>query len=163
MIALGRLPFCELGEDTVDGRVAPRVLVVEDDGLVCTALCETLAFGGYRATGVRNGREAMRLVVTETFDAVVTDIVMPHVDGLELIMHLRRLQPALPVIAISGDSHADPQVYLRIARHLGVNATMTKPFGAFELFDALTAAFSAAVERQSEAIEGLSGRGRQPR
>ncbi len=142
MISLRDATAADLGPPPPPGDLAPHVLVVEDDPLVCDMLQQTLAFGGYRTTGALDGREALRCLDRADYDAVVTDIVMPHVDGVELIQHLRRCHPRIGVVAVSGDSDADSAVYLRIARHLGVGATVAKPFGALELLSAVAQALA---------------------
>jgi CheY-like chemotaxis protein len=111
------------------------VLVVDDHPVVAAAIAAVLGREGYAVTLARDGREAVDALRDAAFDLVVTDIVMPRMDGIELIGLLRREHPGLPVVAISGDSEVDPTVYLRIAGHFGVRATLAKPFGACALLD----------------------------
>lgn len=118
----------------LEGRARPAargaILVVDDHPVAASALAAVLLREGYAVTLARDGREAVAALCDSAFDLVVTDIVMPRMDGIELIGLLRRDHPGLPVVAISGDSDVDPTVYLRIARHFGVRATLAKPFGA---------------------------------
>lgn len=65
-------------------------------------------------------------MASQPLDIVVTDIVMPEVDGTEVVMGIRRLDPGLPIIAMSGSMHSC--VYLKTAKILGAHRTLTKPF-----------------------------------
>jgi CheY-like chemotaxis protein len=66
-------------------------------------------------------------------DLIVTDIVMPNMEGLEVILALRKSHPAIPIIAVSGGGALKDQDYLDFAAKLGAAATLTKPFRREEL------------------------------
>jgi YesN/AraC family two-component response regulator len=73
-----------------------------------------------------NGRHAKRVLKTEAVDLVITDLVMPEVDGLELLMYARKTASVIPFIAMCGLSvHAG--VYLQAAKHLGAVSLLVKP------------------------------------
>ena len=78
------------------------VLVVDDDAMVCAFEAELLSSQGYKVLKAESAAAALRLVGTETIDLLLTDLVMPEVDGLELIQRLRRVQPDVPVLMVSG-------------------------------------------------------------
>lgn len=110
-----------------------RILVVEDEPDFCEIVAEVLRLEGFVVTTASDGKEALSALEGQDFDLVITDIVMPRMDGLELILQMRKRYPDLPVAAMSGGSEMDSALYLRMARHFGVVATMTKPFGADQL------------------------------
>ena len=84
-----------------------------------------LASRGCDVTTCNNGREALAYVAAGCFDLVVTGIVMPSLDGLELVRTLRRRQAGLPVIAIADSKDKMDQIYLRNAALSGAVATHT--------------------------------------
>jgi two-component system chemotaxis response regulator CheY len=102
-------------------RPAPaRVLVIDDHAVVRVALCEALNDAGYLVAEACDGAEGVGLLRNNPADAVVMDIYMPRQDGFETIRKLRRVAPAVKIIAISGSSRGefDP---LKAARLLGVD------------------------------------------
>jgi len=126
-----------------DPASAPRVLVIDDEADVRAALRATLGDAGYAVTEARDGAEALEILRTNPPDAVLMDIYMPLQDGFEAIRALRRIAPAVKVIAISGGSRGnfDP---LKAAEMLGADRTLRKPFGIDELLAALAGVLPAA-------------------
>ena len=82
---------------------------------------------------VKNGEEGLRLVEIHRPALVITDILMPQTDGLEVIRELRRGAPRIPTLAISG-GHA---IYLRMAKRLGASAILAKPFRPMDILRAV--------------------------
>ena len=109
------------------------ILVVEDAADFRTLLCEALEISGHKVVLSKSGKEALRQCRGRSFDVVVTDVVMPDVDGIELIRALRALPRQVPIIAISGAS-VD---MLEIVKALGAQATLRKPFDLQELLAAI--------------------------
>ena len=105
-----------------------RILIVDDDEAFRQVLSANLRDVGYETQTADNGRTALRLCRQQSFDLVITDLVMPEKEGLETIIELRRHWPEVMFIAISGDSRMDPGDYLPMARQLGANNTLAKPF-----------------------------------
>jgi DNA-binding NtrC family response regulator len=105
-----------------------RVLVVEDDGRVLGALCDYLEELGYAPEPAANGTEAMAWFEKEPFRLVVADYKMPGVNGLEVVKLMRRRDPALPVLMVSGYATE----FAWEARTLGISV-VRKPidFGVF--------------------------------
>jgi len=111
-----------------------RILVVDDETGIITVLREMLLKLGYEVLTAASGFEAMEKLLIGGVDMVVTDIVMPDVDGLELISNIQSLYPKLKVIAISGGGAQEgPEAYLRDAKELGAARCLTKPFMLKEL------------------------------
>jgi len=84
-----------------------------------------------------NGVEAQALADKEPFDLMITDVIMPDCDGIELIMTLRREQPDLKVIVISGGGRVRAEHYLSLAEKLGVNRVFEKPLDPVKFREAV--------------------------
>jgi two-component system, chemotaxis family, chemotaxis protein CheY len=124
---------------------ASRVLVIDDEDAVRAALRATLGDAGYAVTEARDGAAALELLGTHPVDAVVMDIYMPLQDGFEAIRELRRVAPALKIVAISGGSRGDFDP-LKAAELLGADRTLRKPFGIDDLLAALAELLPAGPE-----------------
>ena len=114
-----------------------RILIIEDDNEVREYLESVISRAGYDVISAENGKDGVELFATRPADLVVTDIIMPEKDGIETIMDLRRANPDLKVIAISGGGRSEPENYLHSARLLGANRTMKKPFTNQEMLAAI--------------------------
>ncbi len=115
-----------------------RILVVDDDPELLDALGLALRTSGYDVEVAKNGQQAMRHATQGSpVDLVLTDIVMPEKEGLQLIVELRRARPALKIIAMSGGGTYGNDTYLNYARVLGAHATLPKPFPADTLLRAV--------------------------
>ena len=102
-----------------------RILIVDDDAQVRTFLSALLEADGCTVTTASNGKEAQARCRETGFDLVITDLVMPDQEGLEMIHAVRKNWPNLPILAISG---AFGGAYLDLARKLGAAAVLRKPF-----------------------------------
>jgi DNA-binding response OmpR family regulator len=111
-----------------------RVLVIEDNADLRDYLRLALGSEGYEVLTARNGKEALSLIDGRALDAVITDLFMPEMDGIETIAAVRRRMPGVRIVAISGRSGVD---YLTVAKELGVMHTLRKPFEIDELLKAL--------------------------
>ena len=80
----------------------PTIVVVEDSVLVAMALQKVLSGAGYRVTVTHNGRDALAAITAETPDLVITDLMMPDLDGAALIREIRAAHPELPIIVATG-------------------------------------------------------------
>jgi CheY-like chemotaxis protein len=103
------------------------ILVIEDDPGVRRVLLCTLEIAGHDVIAVDNGRDGLRAVAERAPEIVVTDIVMPDSDGLEVIRLLRSDHPRVRIIAISGGGMICRTTYLDLARLLGADVTLQKP------------------------------------
>ncbi len=109
------------------------ILVIDDDDQIRAMLKEMLVRGGYEVLSASDGNEGIRLYREKQIDLIITDILMPEKDGIEIIMELRQDFPEAKAIAISGGGHIDPENYLNIAKRAGAIRTLTKPFGMNEV------------------------------
>jgi CheY-like chemotaxis protein len=105
-----------------------EILVVDDDDAVRRVVLRCLEQGGFRVTEARNGIDALRIVEEKRFDLVITDVVMPDMEGLQLVRALRKLSDPPRIIVMSGGGRASPGDYLGFASMFGANATLAKPF-----------------------------------
>ena len=106
----------------------PRILLVDDDELLRAALHQILVHAGYDVHDAANGKVAMREYRRQRCDVVIMDIVMPDEEGLGTIKELRRVDPNVKIIAISGGGLGKAGDYLGIAQMLGAMRTLAKPF-----------------------------------
>ncbi len=120
-----------------------RVLVVDDEEEVRRVLVRALQHAGHEGLEAGDGREALDLMKTEHVDLVVTDLVMPEVDGLEFIKELAHLRPGTRVIAISGGGIWDKHSLLELAGMLGALRTVEKPFELSEFLSTVSEVLAA--------------------
>jgi len=113
-----------------------KILIVDDEEPVRHLIGRILVRAGHEISDAADGKEAASKLKSEAFDLVITDIVMPNLDGLETLMNLARDGEELPVIAISG-IHPDSSLYLKAAKSLGARMTLSKPFSESELVAAV--------------------------
>ena len=114
------------------------ILVVDDHPIMREVICQILEDAGHDVRSAGEGREAIRTLSAARFDLLVTDIVMPEMDGIELIGEVRRRYPEMRIIAMSGGSERFPMKDgLAIAQRIGAGATLNKPFGADQLLNAV--------------------------
>lgn len=111
-----------------------KILVVDDEQIVRRLITLALTNEGHVIVEATNGREAAAKLAAEPFDLLITDILMPETDGLEMIMNVQRDDKRLPVIAMTG-MHAQSPLYLKIATSLGAWRTLQKPFSPLELIE----------------------------
>lgn len=105
-----------------------RILVVDDDPEIRSTLKKLLERSGHEIVIAADGRGAETALSQTSFDLMVTDIVMPDQDGLEVIRITRVAHPELPIIAISGGGRLRTGNYLRLAKAMGAVAAIEKPF-----------------------------------
>jgi CheY-like chemotaxis protein len=105
-----------------------RILLIDDDDSVRVMMRETLAHHGHTVIEACNGKEGLELFSQANADLVITDIVMPEKEGLEVLMELRKKRPPVKIIAISGGGRQSTTDYLKMARLLGAATVLAKPF-----------------------------------
>jgi CheY-like chemotaxis protein len=104
-----------------------RILLVEDDELLRRTLARLLIRTGYEVDEAINGRAALEQMTQNRADLVVTDMIMPEMEGVETIVALRRDFPGVKIIAMSGGGMTSAENHLKIADALGSDKIMTKP------------------------------------
>ena len=125
-----------------------RILVIDDEQYVRTALREVLEREGFEVTAASDGRKGLALLDDEGADLVITDVIMPGIDGVATLERIKAKHPEIPVIVISGGGNVAPMdyepgaistsAYLASAATAGASCTLTKPFNRQELVSAVS-------------------------
>ena len=120
-----------------------RVLVVDDDDLLRETVVLTLERARHTVHRASDGLKVLEMLDRESVDVVVSDIVMPEVDGIGLILAMRKRHPKLKVVAMSGGGRTRNMDFLRMAKALGAHITLPKPFTPGQLLEAVEEALKA--------------------
>ena len=114
------------------------VLLVDDDDPFRTMLTEVLTLAGYQVQEASGGRQAIESYRVHPTDLVITDLVMPETEGLEMIVEFKRLYPDAKIIAISGGERLGSSDSLKMAKALGAQQVLAKPFSNREILEAVS-------------------------
>lgn len=112
-----------------------RILVIDDDATIRLSLKLALEDADHHVEEAANGLEGIDRFRANPAALVITDIFMPEKEGMELIDEIKRDRPETKIIAISGGGRMNPDDYLTIARRLGADRTLLKPFDIGLLLD----------------------------
>ena len=134
-----------------------QILFIDDNALALSALSLMLTRAGHRVVEAANGREAVLLQRGCPAELVVTDNLMPEMDGMELICELRNLSPRPKIIAISGGGFVEPGNVLKVAGELGADATFAKPLDRDEFLETV-ASLTVISQRQASAHRSVDRR-----
>ncbi len=107
-----------------------KVLIVDDDKVLCSVFKEGLLSSGYDCETACNGKSALALLDSNDYDAMVTDIIMPGMDGLELTYKTKQIKPEMAVIVMTG--FQQDESYDRAIGY-GASDFIKKPFAVNEL------------------------------
>ena len=113
------------------------ILVIDDDTTARTVIVEMLTENGHQTVEARDGGEGLELFNEGKFDIVITDIIMPNVEGIETIIKLKKMRPAVNIIAVSGGGRISAVNHLSLAEKFDVNKTLAKPFKKDDLLKAV--------------------------
>jgi DNA-binding response OmpR family regulator len=122
-----------------------RILVIEDDKAVASFVKKGLESEQYAVDVTWDGEDAQSLVGEASFDLVILDLVLPKIDGLEVLKHIRSRKPSLPVLILSGRARVEDRVK---GLDLGADDYLTKPFS----FSELSARVRALLRRSPNTI-----------
>src|SRR5258708_10331237 len=111
-----------------ESRPCGRVLLIDDDAALLELMAHAFAAAGYTILTAENGRKGLAAVDAFKPDLVVTDIVMPEMEGIGAILQIRRKPRPPKIIAISGAGPGGRRDYLSWAKHLGADEVLAKPF-----------------------------------
>ncbi len=131
-----------------------QVLLVEDDPIVQHAYTKVLRSGGFTLETACDGEEALEKVRTGGFDAVVSDINMPRLSGIEFLRRLRELALEVPVVLVTGGPAIETAVR---AVEYGAFRYLTKPVDIEALLDTVTRAARAGAERRRRFPAAVDG------
>ncbi|PKN59221.1 MAG: DNA-binding response regulator [Deltaproteobacteria bacterium HGW-Deltaproteobacteria-14] len=115
----------------------PTLLVVEDDRTLARGLVMNLEIEGFRVLHAADGEEGLRIAIDEAPDLVILDLMLPGMDGFEVVAALRERARATPVLVLSARGEVADKVE---ALHLGADGYLTKPFSLAELVARVRAA-----------------------
>ena len=119
------------------GRQAPSLLVVDDDADIRQIIGLVLESAGYRVVSAVDGRDALRVFNSQPFELIITDMLMPGSDGLELLSAVKKSGTTTKVLMMSGGGMIGVNDYLKVAKKLGAHAVLEKPFTAETLLSAV--------------------------
>jgi DNA-binding response OmpR family regulator len=114
----------------------PHILVIDDEASVRAFIRQALEDAGYRISEAPDGEQGLLMLHNTLVDLVVTDIFMPHKEGIETIRTVRQQFPQIKILAISGGGSRRMEV-LPSALQFGAHYTLTKPFTPEELLAAV--------------------------
>lgn len=115
-----------------------RILIIDDDHHILLMVKKMLERAGYEVDLASNGNEGLELFRNIQADLVITDIIMPEKEGLETIREMRRIQPNLKIIAMSGGGKISADNYLETAKIFGASQVLEKPFTQKTMIAAVT-------------------------
>lgn len=122
------------------------ILLIETETALRRSIARLLAEDGHRVSEARDGREGLRRLTAERPDIVLTDIIMPHADGLEVLTANRRhARPARLIAMHRGGLGPD---YLKAAIELGADGALSKPFRRADLQAAIAACLAEDAPAQ---------------
>lgn len=123
-----------------------HILLIDDDELLRDTLVQMLERDGHRVTQAEDGQQGLDRHAEGHFDLVITDVLMPRVDGAQVIAALRQRDKTLPIVAISGGRRVlTPAFSLQTASLAGATLEMAKPFGLADLRQAVQQALAAGA------------------
>jgi DNA-binding response OmpR family regulator len=114
-----------------------RILIIDDEDQPRRMLYQALTRAGYEVVEARDGNEGLARFREAPADLIITDILMPEKEGLETIIDLRREFPNVKIVAMSGGGRTGSLNFLDIARRLGAQCTLPKPFGLQDMLKAV--------------------------
>ena len=127
------MPALRLVPQDPDRRPGGRVLLIDDDAALLGLMAQAFADAGYTIRTAENGRKGLLALDSYHPDLVVTDIVMPEMEGIGAILQIKRRPRPPKIIAISGAGPGGRRDYLSWARHLGADEVLAKPFRMSQL------------------------------
>jgi CheY-like chemotaxis protein len=123
------------------GGIMARILIIDDDQDSRILIKFMLQQRGHETTEAENGLVALNLLKTDSFDLVISDIRMPHMDGLDLLNHIRRIFPSMPVIFISAQN---PHASAPKTVDGNLDRYLQKPFTHKQLVEEVNKVFACA-------------------
>lgn len=127
-----------------------RVLIVEDEPSIVLMLERGLAAHGYQCVSADNGEDGVRMAADTTVDLVLLDIMLPGLDGQEVLKNIRKLRPGLPILMLTARDDLRSKVR---ALDGGADDYLTKPFDLEELLARIRAMIRRADQPQASRIE----------
>lgn len=127
-----------------------RVLVIDDDPNILRNVTEILEDEGHEVLQAGGGKSALDLIEQREPDLIVSDVYMPDMDGIELLIRLQTERPEIPVVAVSGGGHMPKEELLGNASMLGAVAVLEKPFTVEGLIEVVNRALEGFADDGDE-------------
>jgi DNA-binding response OmpR family regulator len=124
----------------------PTILAVEDDAAIRRGIVDALRFAGYEPREAGTGDLGLKLATESEYDLLLLDLVLPGMDGLEILREVRRLRPTQPVIILTARGDETDRV---VGLRLGADDYVVKPFSVKELIARVEAVLRRSPERPS--------------
>lgn len=115
----------------------PKILVIDDDDIVRHMVCGSLRKAGFQVSEARNGNEGVKRAEAESPGLVITDILMPDKEGIETILEIKAANKDIKIIAMSGGGSTQNMTFLDMAKKVGAQRVLSKPFKPAELLEAV--------------------------
>lgn len=117
----------------------PRILVIDDEQLLRSTVVTILTRGGYSVEEASDGQAGIAMFHKNPPDVVITDIFMPNRDGIEIIRELKHSSPQTKIIAMTGGGNMRMMEITSVAKVLGADLVLDKPFESESLLAAINA------------------------
>ena len=114
-----------------------KILLADDEEAIRKMVRVILGDGLYEFEEAGNGLDAQKILEKQAFDLIISDVIMPDCDGIELVMAVRRKLPDIKVIVMSGGGRVRASHYLDLANKLGAARVFEKPFDTAALRQAV--------------------------
>jgi len=115
-----------------------RILIIDDEPQIRNMLKDLFEDEGYDVVTAEDGDIGLRLYREQAADLIITDLIMPEKEGIEVIREIRKDNPETKIIAISGGGRIGPQNYLTFAQKFGAHLAFRKPVESVELLNAVS-------------------------
>jgi CheY-like chemotaxis protein len=127
-----------------------RILIIEDDVALRHVMHAQLERNGHQIAEAGDGRKGLAAYQETVFDLVMTDIIMPGMEGLETVLALKKFSPHVKIIAMSAGGKGNADDYLELAKRFGAHRTLRKPFTSEELLAAVAAELGTVPSPKAE-------------
>jgi YesN/AraC family two-component response regulator len=124
-----------------------KILVIDDEPSILLMIKKMLEKEGHLVDIALNGRDGLELFEEFEPALLITDIIMPQKEGLEIILELKKKHPELKIIAISGGGRIGPEGYLPVAKQFGADMVFQKPLVQKEFVKAVSDLIGKPKER----------------
>lgn len=110
-----------------------NILVLDDNEILLEVVKDSIQMTDHTVTATKDSYHIDEILKEQTFDLIITDIIMPDREGFEIIIHLRKNYPKTKVIAMTGKNMGEALDLLEMAQSIGADAALSKPFSPKEL------------------------------